>query len=155
MHVRVDEPGENRGIAEIVNVDVGRHLPGRNHRPDMVPFEEYGGGPDSLRSDHLTGDKGLQTHGVKRPPGEAKAYRGSFTFSTRHHREFSAEKSFARFQAPLILASFSEVDSAEICAESFGSDFRMANVAMRLDITYRQATQHEQPFHGTRHSALD
>ena len=68
-------------------------------------------------------------------PAKPKRIVAASLFQLGTIENFSAEKSFARFQAPLILACFSEVDSAEICAESFGSDFRMANIAMRLDIT--------------------
>jgi hypothetical protein len=77
----------------------------------LFPFYDYGSRPDTVRRDYATRDESLQTHGVNRPSckevgKKSRAYRASFTFSTFRHRESKLRKLFARFQPPLILASF-------------------------------------------------
>ena len=68
MYVRIDQPGKNGGIAKIVDLRAGRNLSGWNNRVNPFPVHENGGRPNSLRSDHSTGDESLQAHGVSRRP---------------------------------------------------------------------------------------
>jgi hypothetical protein len=111
VYMRIDQTWKNRGIAEIVDFRARSYLRGRNNRLYLFPFYKNACRPHSLGSDHPTGNERLQAHGVSgRPLGsghqEPSLSRRLHFFNSPSSR-IQAEKSFACFRAPLILASFS------------------------------------------------
>jgi hypothetical protein len=62
MHVGIDEPWKNGGIAEVMDfVTVGRYLIERNNGLDSLSFHQYGRRADFFWSDHSASEEGLQT----------------------------------------------------------------------------------------------
>ena len=60
MHVRIDEPWENRGTAKIPDLH-GRGQPGgRNNVADSLPFNQYSCRPDAGWGDHTLGEERSQ-----------------------------------------------------------------------------------------------
>ncbi len=107
MHVRIDEPGKNRRVAEVMDfVTVGRHLIGRNDGLDPLAFHKDGRRADSFGSDHAASEEGLQTQDVSSLEDclRGRAYRGRSTFAM--HAAAGIENNILRnSESRLILAS--------------------------------------------------
>jgi hypothetical protein len=68
VYVRIDQPGKNRGISEIVGVCARGDLRGRNNRLYLFTFHKNGCWLNSFGRNHPTGDESLQAHGVSGRP---------------------------------------------------------------------------------------
>src|ERR1700693_2145436 len=64
MHVRVDEPGKNSRVTEVMNPIAGGHLIGRNNAADSLSLHQYRGRANSCRSHHSSSAESLQAQSV-------------------------------------------------------------------------------------------
>src|SRR5260370_12785961 len=65
MQVRIEEPGKNGPLAEIVDFIIpGRYLIRGDNSLDLLSFNQYGGRAHSVGSNYPASDEGLQTQNV-------------------------------------------------------------------------------------------